>query len=511
MNPSAQRLVALITLATLTACSGNDKDGSATDTTTTDSDTGTETTTDAAIADLQVVPGAVPGVMIATFTSTEGTPRVEYGLDETLGTATPVGASGTSHEMVILGVKTGRTYQFQAVVDTASGEERSAMVEARVDSAEVSVPLWDLLEDDDSLQCESGGFVLVSHIGANNSGVMIIDRDGDIVWSQPAPPPPADCPSITYHQISRARPGPGPDELSYTTADGDRILQCGTIVRQPMDGTEPVVTYTDTSHHDYVHLPDGGYGWLGYEFGPYASCTEKGMSLKSTAVDTIMESADGVEFTEATQVFSTFDDYAEPLKCDFNDENFLQAAGYFDLTHANSLMYRESDDAYFMMWRWHDNLIKVDRATGQKVWEFGGEYNDFTPMAGQDEAELFNHSHMSEIWDGGAMIFNNNDFGPDDPGPSYVQEYVLDETNMEWAVSWSWNTGGFENLLGDARRMPYSDCDNILISLSRSGLVQEMTRDGDIAWQAGMPIGNVSSRVHFIPDIYDMTTALYPE
>jgi len=524
MTRNVQALATLVALTSLVAagCGGNKDDGTdgttdtdtdtdtTTDTPTTDT-TDTATTTDADIVDLQVVPGDIPGVMIATFTSTEGTPRVEYGLDATLGTSTPAGASGTSHEIVVLGVKTGKTYQFQAVVETASGEERSALVEARVDSADVSVPLWDLLSEDESKQCTPGGFVLVSHIGANNSGVMIIDRDGDIVWSQPAPPPPDDCPTITYHQVSRVRPGPTADAITYTTADGDRIQQCGTIVEQPMDGSASTTTFTDVSHHDFVILPDNSYGWLGYDFGPYDNCLEKGMTLKSTAVDIVATSPRGGANNEATEVFNSFTDYGNPLKCDFNDENFLQAAGYFDLTHANSLMYRESDDAFFMMWRWHDNLIKIDRATGDKVWEFGGTYSDFTPAKGQDPAELYNHSHMSEIWDGGLFIFNNNDYGPDDPGPSYVQEYALDETNMTYEVTWNWNTGGFENLLGDARRMPYTDCDNVIISLSRSGIVQEMTRDEEVVWQAGMPIGNVSSRVHFIPDIYDMTTGLYPE
>ena len=478
-----------------------------------DDDTPPDSGTTAAIADLQVVPGDIPGVMIATFTSPEGTPRVEYGLvDGAIDTSTPAGASGTSHEIVILGVKTGKTYQFEAVVETASGEERSAVVEARVSSADISVPLPSLASENEANQCTDGGFVLVSYIGNNNSGVMIIDRDGDIVWSQPAPEPPEACPGITYHQVSRVRPGPGADEMTYTTADGDRIEQCGTIVAQAMDGRSSTVTYTDTAHHDFVNLPGGSYGWLGYDFGPYSNCQEKGYTLGAdAAVDTVMESAEGATFADAREVFNTFDDYTNPLKCDFNDENFLRNAGYFDLTHANSLMYRESDDAFFMMWRWHDNLTKIDRTTGERLWEFGGTYNDFSPAPGQDASELFNHSHMSEIWDGGLFVFNNNDFGPDDPGPSYVQEYALDESAMTWEVTWQWNTGGFENLLGDVRRMPYTECDNVIVSLSRSGIVQEMTRDEEVVWQVGLAIGTITSRVHFIPDIYDMTTGLYPE
>ena len=322
----------------LAAC-GGDKD----DTTPTDDTGDTQTPTgDEIFSAFTVEPGAIPGVMLATATTTEaGTVRIEYGLDAALGTASPEGASGTSHSRAVLGVKTGRTYTFQAVFTGSDGtERRSAAITARVDPTDVSVPTFNVGKPlDTSIACDDGGFLLVSYLGQNNSGVAIVDRDGDVVWALPF--------AQTNVQLARTRPGVDGVSITYTTADGNRIEQIGQIVRQPIDGSPAVVTYTDTSHHDYIQHADGSYGWLGYTFGAY-TC-EDGTTFDDTATDTIMESADGASFDEAVEVFNVFDDYGLPLDCDINDENFLP--GFFDISHANSLAYRESDDAYFLMWR----------------------------------------------------------------------------------------------------------------------------------------------------------------
>jgi hypothetical protein len=343
----------------------------------------------------------------------------------------------------------------------------------------------------------------LSYIGNRNSGIAILDRDADVVWAKPF--------ANTNVQLARVRPSLDGTSLIYTTADGNREDRIGEHVKQPLDGSAPAVLSTPTSHHDFVELPDGSLAWLDYpDFATYDNCTE-GTALpvpgQDVALDGIQEGSFG---GSTTTVYDMWTDYPRTLTCSIDDEDFLAAQGVFDLSHSNSLAYRESDDAFFHMSRWQDAFYKVDRATGSLVWEFGGQHNDFMPASGQDPSVLFNHSHMSEIWDDGVLIFNNNDFGPNDPGPSIVQEYRLDETAMTWELAWSWESDrGFEALLGDARRMPQSECDNVLVSLSGSGIVREITRDGDFAWAVSAPLGNVTSRVHFLPDIYDLTTAFH--
>ena len=199
-----------------------------------------------------------------------------------------------------------------------------------------------------------------------------------------------------------------------------------------------------------------------------------------------------------------FDDYPHPLDCDAGNAFFLPFR--FDLTHSNSLLYRPSDDAYFHMLRWHDALVKVDRSTGSYQWQLGGTNDDFSPAVGQNPDDLFTHGHMSDLWNGGFLVFDNND-----PGPSWVREYDLDESARTWELVWSWNTEAFELLLGDARRIP--DCDNVLVTQSTTGVVREMLKDGagTTAWMVEAEEGTIVTRVEFIPDLYDLSSAALPE
>ncbi len=484
--------LAMMTALALTACSGDD------DKTTTDDTGTTETGTPSTSYGFTVEPGSIAGVMVATLTTdSEATVTLSYGLSgEALSTTHPETSTGTEHSFTVLGVKTGKDYDFQADVD---GD--TVTVTARVTPADPSVPVFSQRNWQPELSCQDGGYVLLSYLGNNNSGVAILDRDADVVWALPFPQ--------TNVQLARVRPSYDGDAVIYTTADGNRTDQIGEHVKQPLDGSAAEVLSTPRSHHDFVELPDGIVGWLDYsEFGTFENCSKgTGPIAGDAAMDRIKESAFGG--TETT-VYDMTTDYPRSLNCDVDDENFLAAQNVYDLVHNNSIAYRASDDAYFHMSRWQDAFYKIDRASGTFLWELGGQHNDFTPAKGQDPAELFNHSHMSEIWDGGMFIFNNNDYGPDDPGPSIVQEYALDETAMTWAITWQWTSDqGFEALLGDARRMPQSECDNVLISLSNSGIVREITRDEEFAWAVSAPFANVTSRVTFVPDIYDLTTAFH--
>jgi len=457
-------------------------------------DTGTEV----APWGFTVEPGSITGVMVATLTTDEeATVSLRYGrTGQELSTQHPETSTGTEHSFTVLGVKTGKVYDFEVDVD---GE--TAVVSARVTPSDPSMPLYEVDEWDASLACQDGGFILMSYLGNDNSGIAILDRDGDMVWALPFP--------RTNVQVTRVRPALDGRSLLYTTTDGDRVQQIGEHIRQPLDGSAPDVLSTPRSHHDFVELPDGTIGWLDYAaFGPYDNCTPgTGPLTQDAALDRIVESPFG---GPEVGVYDMWTDYPRTMNCDVDDEEFLKPQGVFDLSHSNSIAYRASDDAYFHMSRWQDAFYKVDRATGAFVWEFGGPHNDFTPAKGQDPSELFNHSHMSEIWDDGLLVFNNNDHGPNGEGPSIAQEYVLDETAMTWDLTWQWTSEhGFEKLLGDVRRMPQSECDNVLISLANTGMVREITRDGQVAWNASSAFAKVTSRVYFVPDIYDLTTAFH--
>ena len=491
------RRLALAAALMFTACSGDD---GTTDTPTTEpTDSGSPATGFATSFTLEN--GSIAGVVNVTATTeSDASLTLQYALaDSDAWVSHPEVSTGTDHSWTVLGVKTGKEYDFQLVA--TESDERSATQTHRVAASDPSVPVFTLRNFQSELACDSGGYLLLSYLGNRNSGLAILDRDADIVWSVPF--------ANTNVQLSRTRPSRIGQDILYTTADGARLEQIGEHVRQPLDGSAPEVLSSPRSHHDFVELPDGSLAWLAYpEFEPYDNCSV-GTSLPDPVMDVALDRIETGTFGGTPAIsYDMWTDYPRSLNCSVDDEDFLAPQNAFDLSHSNSIAYRISDDAFFHMSRWQDAFYKVDRTSGELVWELGGQHNDFMPAKGQDAAELFNHSHMSEIWDGGLLIFNNNDFGPDAPGPSIIQEYRLDENAMTWEVVWSWTSDqGFEALLGDARRMPYSTCDNLIVSLSGSGVVRELTRDGEFAWAVTAPLGNVTSRVTWIPNIYDLQTA----
>ena len=444
-------------------------------------------------AELTVEPGPLPGIMVARVTTSEDAiVELTYGLESTDLPHPELSSGGTEHTFTVLGLKAGRDYQFEASASAIDSSGRTDVVTATVAPLAEEVPTFTVTDADPGAMCHPNGYAMFVWIQGGASGVSIVDMDGDTVWSLPL----VDVP----YQASRAQLSHDGTSVVYTTADALRQDLIGEVVVQPLDGSEPTVISAPTAHHDVVPLTDGSVAWLGYSFGPY-ECSG-GNTLENAALDTIEEAMPG---GAPAVVYDMFEDYPYPLDCSTGSGIFLP--GRYDLTHSNSLMYRSSDDAYFHLTRWHDNLIKVDRATGAHQWEFGGANSDFEPADGQDPEDLFFHAHMSDIWNGGLLIFDNND-----PGPSWVREYTLDESARTWEQVWSWNTGAFELLLGDVRRMP--ECsDHVLVTQSTSGVVRELLQDADgtTVWRMEPEVPQtIVTRVEYIPDLYDPAMAKLP-
>jgi hypothetical protein len=223
----------------------------------------------------------------------------------------------------------------------------------------------------------------------------------------------------------------------------------------------------------------------------------------SVAADAIYEVAEGATETGGEYiVWSAFEDYPqgiyrlpeEGFQCSFLPEAF-------EFGHANSLGYVESTTSYFMMWRWLDTLLQIER-DGSLTWQWGGPFSDL----GGNEDDLFYHAHFSDVWDGGMLMFDNRTREEN----SRLVEYSFDSTSFSQA--WELPSDKFETILGDVQRIPLEGCDNLLVSYSGQGRIAEITRDGTTVWEVGASaIGAVIGRVYFLPDLYDMSGVAYPD
>ncbi len=89
---------------------------------------------------------------------------------------------------------------------------------------------------------------------------------------------------------------------------------------------------------------------------------------------------------------------------------------------------------------------------------------------------------------------------------SRASHYTIDESNMTVKRVWSYQdpNDNFIELLGDVRILPNG---NYLVSWTSIGLVNEITPDGQVVWEIGTAVGSAIGRVHYLPDLYDLTNS----
>lgn len=110
---------------------------------------------------------------------------------------------------------------------------------------------------------------------------------------------------------------------------------------------------------------------------------------------------------------------------DASRENNL-AANVIDYMHPNSVEI-DHDGAYLISSRNLDEITKIDPATGEIVWRFGGSQNDFTFV---NDSLRFSRQHMfRRLPDGTYSLFDNGVYF--DPEISRGLIYEIDEAKMK--------------------------------------------------------------------------------
>ncbi len=430
---------------------------------------------------------AVPTVVTVTWTSAEaGVSHVEYGLDGLDRSSPTTSAAATEHAVRLLGLKAGATYRFRVVTEPDGGDPLVSD-ERELTLAPPPAQLPDLtVSEVDAARMQPGGYVLTSYLQPDNSWVVILDRDGDYVWFHEA---------AAGLSIPTAKPGRDGQSILYTQNDREQTADLSGTVRVSLDGEIQTVTRILLGHHDFVELPDGTIAWISLETRELT--VEKSDFL--VAGDVILEAEEGFDDEDGKppMIFNFFDDYGDPwITCNhFFDEAY--GTGAKDWTHCNSLMYDEADDAYLIMCRNLDNLLKISRSNGEIIWEIGGLHATVELPA--DDA--WSHGHMSHFWGDGFLVFDNGYHH--DPQHSRVAAYDLDTGAGSAALAWDyWDPEErFIPLLGDARRLPGG---NTLACWTSAGLMTELTPDGDVVWRLDTDIGTAMGRVTWIEDLYQL-------
>lgn len=423
-----------------------------------------DTYPDASVVDIQasvseIVPTALSIRWIVNAEEAEAG-WIEYGPDESYGSVWP-GTSGESSgfRATLIGFAPSTVVHYRAVA-VVGGEELYSNGDSVVTGplpSDLPVPSLAALEP----AAASGGY-LVTSINTVPPSVAILDAAGEVVWWYT----PDETSNVLF--ISRALLARDRRSVLYLSTpdvveEGDQDDQW--IVEVSLDGTVMGNSQVKDAHHDFLELSDGNLAVLENDIRPVGEELIKG--------DRIVErGSDGSK----TVIFSVWDHltYVPEAESPFPADEW---------THGNALDLDEEEGAYYLSSHHLNSILKVDRATGDLLWQAGGDDSDFALVGGS--TVLFQRQHQFQPVDGGVLVFDN---GPPDEMLSRAVQYDLDEDAQLAEEVWAFEPDPalWIYCLGDVSRLPNG---NTLITWGTSGRIEEVTPEGETVLQIDLPLG----------------------
>jgi hypothetical protein len=393
----------------------------------------------------------IPTVITVSWDSDSSvTGRIEFGADGALDHSTPLSESGTSHEALLLGMTADTEVSYRVVLESDAGTVEG-------DTQTITTGPFPLgLPDTSTTGDNAGQYMIVPWLGVS-TGIMVLDPEGQIVWWWT---------DESDLQVYRARLSLDGESILYNAGSisGDPSEE-SQLVRVALDGSEVSAIDIPLLAHDFVELEDGTIGAMVIEI-------QEGEDGEEVRGDTIVEIApDGTQ----TTIWSSFETW------DYNEVNSGDE-GDVGWTFANALDYDAQDDTWMLSIRNFSSIVKIDRATGELLWGFGGVVNDFD-ITGTP----FLHEHQFDLDGDSMLVFDNDGLSGNQ---SRVVEYSFDEEARTAEETWSYvpDPSVYCFVLGDVERI---ENDDRLVTWSAAGAIERVTADGEMTWQLTTPLGYV--------------------
>lgn len=307
-------------------------------------------------------------------------------------------------------------------------------------------------------------------------GPAIVDNTGRVVWYRFDPDP-----TLTNFQAH-----PDGSYTIYRTQDAVRNYRILDELGRETDSLG-CVGWEETRFHE-VRIRAGGDAWVMCDDRRVVDLTSVG-GLPAVDVNwTVVQHlgpAGGLLFEWKSGDYFDITDVGQDL---------IVGAEAINATHGNAIAFT-SDGNILVSFRTLNEITKIDVATGEIVWRFGGLRNQFTLIG--DPKGSFERQHGLRVVEDGVVQFLDNGAFP----PSRLVRYRLDEQAMtaelilEFIDSPTTSTpvGGGTEVLQDG----YA-----LVSFGRAGRVVETTPTGQRAWELTGTEGLYIFRAQRIPSLY---------
>ena len=333
------------------------------------------------------------------------------------------------------------------------------------------------------------GYVFLgARVDNGQSGAMILDNSGEIVWF--------DRPANDLDELHdvRVQEYQGEPVITFAEANGPRGYRLGHYVI--CDSTYQRIAeftigngYTGGDHHEFLLTPEGT-ALIGTYHPVKWDLSSVGGSKYGSVLDGVVQEIE-IETGRVRFEWHSLDDIAL-------DESYDSAPsepnGLFDFVHNNS--YGITPDGNIVVSARHAHAIyKIDRRTGDVLWRLNGKQSDFT----MGDGTPFSWQHDARIHDNGELtLFDNAANGPSADGQSRGLVLDLDEEAMTATLAREY-THPEEVLSPSQGNMQMLPNGNAFVGWGSEVDFSEFTPDGELIFNARFPEGGNSYRAYRMP------------
>lgn len=363
------------------------------------------------------------------------------------GGEAPVNLTRPNFHTLLLGLKQAQDYTFH--IEATRGGSRCVSPDYTLPKTGTLAGAPKITANVMAAAKRARGFILA---GTGISGVaaaaIIIDSDGEIVWSAPAPN------SVTRVQMdyegdnvwmmaNNVQNSGG--EMRYLSLDGQQ-------------GQQNIAGLT-ASHHDFTVMPGGkvvAMVWVSSGRDPESNL--------------VIRTPDG-KLTTAFRIGAN-----------------LYASSTF---HCNAIHYLPADDSFTISDRNPNLVIKVS-AAGALKWQIGGSCTN-APAGNRCSPQTWKVNHGHHLLDDGTfLIFNNGT-----AGNSHVWEFKVNatDTTLNAMLVKDYTGTSTSMVLGDVQRLPNG---NTLIMYSTSNVMVEV----DPTWNVVQTLSGAGGYATFRTTMY---------
>lgn len=402
-------------------------------------------------------PASVLSCWMRWSTDEPASSRVEFGEGDELSFAVGEDVLVTEHEVLVFGMRPGRTYGLEAVSRLEAGGE---MRGERLDFETGQPPFADLITEVTALEPDriQPGWTLTNvNVRAVNypATAVIFDSEGEPIW---------------YHQHGDED---GRADLEVSLVQGDHVLigagvapgdravevdMAGTTIWEgPQQPDDSQLVAPGAMHHSFTRLPGG---------------------------DTLVLTYEGKD-DDLFDVIEQLDPDLEVVWSWTGEE--LEVDTY---PWGNAVLTDPDRGVTYYNARMTSTLYQLDRDDGSVLWRFG-EDGDFA--ADPDAEHPWPHeAHAPEFQaDGNLLLYDNGGASRD---VSRVVEYALNPDAMTSEIVWEypgdladdpWST----TAMGDADRLANGNTlvtAGSLIAGDSPSRIFEVTPDGGVVWEMWM-------------------------